>query len=307
MVEEVGRTDPALEVRQDVGHILHQFLLALEVVEAEQRQVLVDREEDLAVDLGQRVVADQLDVGHEGDVDALGDVDGLEELVVALLLVEVVVDDVLVEHGLLHEHQRFDVLEVDVLLERPREEEEVLQDARPLGVQFLHRVVGLLDVVGELFVPGLGDLEDVLVGEHVELFPHVLQRHVHLEQVALAAHQDALELVDQVLPLLEDRTQHLQRRAEQLVVLVDGQFEEGEHHGVEVGLAVLPALEEVAVLAHVLDGPAVLEGRELLELVAPDVLLEHDVLVLADLLHLPQDGRVLGLLKLLLGPYVALG
>ena len=66
-------------------------------------------------------------------------------------------------------------------------------------------------------------------------------------------------------------------------------------------------MEEVPVLAHVLDGSAVLEGRELLELIAPNVLLEHDVLVLADLLDLAKDSGVLRLLELLLGPHVALG
>lgn len=35
MVEEVGSTYSPLEVRQDVGHILHQLLLALQVVEAQ--------------------------------------------------------------------------------------------------------------------------------------------------------------------------------------------------------------------------------------------------------------------------------
>lgn len=89
-----------------------------------------------------------------------------------------------------------------------------MEDAGSLGVGLLHRVVRLFYVIGELFVSCLCDLEDVLVGEHVELFTHVLEGHVDLQQVALAAHQDALELVDQVLALLEDRTQHLQRRAE---------------------------------------------------------------------------------------------
>lgn len=53
------------------------------------------------------------------------------------------------------------------------------------------------------------------------------------------------------------------------------------------------SLEEVSIFAHVLDGSVVLEGRELFEFVAPDVLLEHDILVLADLLHFSEDGGVL--------------
>ena len=116
VVEEVSGSYSALEVGQDKGNVLHQLLLALEVVEAEQREVLVDRKENLTVDFWEGIVSDQFDVGHEGDVDAFCDIDGLEELIVPLLLVQVVVDHVFVEHRLLHEHQRFYVLEVDVLL-----------------------------------------------------------------------------------------------------------------------------------------------------------------------------------------------
>jgi hypothetical protein len=104
MVKEVGSAHSPLEVRENIGHVLHQLLLALQIVEAQQCQVLVDGEEDLPVYFGERVVSYELDVGHEGNVDAFCDVDCLEELVVALLLVEVVVDRVLIEHALLDEH-----------------------------------------------------------------------------------------------------------------------------------------------------------------------------------------------------------
>lgn len=104
MVEEIGSAHSPLEVRQDVGHVLHQLLLALQVVEAQQCQVLVDGEQDLPVYLGERVVSDELDVGHEGNVDALCDVDSLEEFVVALLFIEVIVYRVLAEHALLNKH-----------------------------------------------------------------------------------------------------------------------------------------------------------------------------------------------------------
>jgi hypothetical protein len=66
-------------------------------------------------------------------------------------------------------------------------------------------------------------------------------------------------------------------------------------------------LEEAPILAHVLDGSVVLEGGEFLELVAPNIFLEHDVLVLANLLDLAEDGGVLGLLEFLLGPNIAIG
>lgn len=77
---------------------------------------------------GEGGIADELYVGHEWYVDALCDVDGLEELVVALLFVEIVVDRVLVEHALLNEHEGLDVLEVYILFEGAGKEEEVLEN-----------------------------------------------------------------------------------------------------------------------------------------------------------------------------------
>jgi hypothetical protein len=146
-----------------------------------------------------------------------------------------------------------------------------------------------------------GDLQDVLVGQHVELLTHVLQSHVHLQEVALSTHQDTLELFNQVLPLLEEQAQGAQRGAEELIVLVDGQLEEGKHHGVEGGDVLFGStLEEVPVLAHVLDvGGVVLEGSQFLELVAPDVDLQHDVLVLTYFRQIvPQNGLELVFVEL---------
>ena len=60
------------------------------------------------------------------------------------------------------------------------------------------------------------------------------------------------------------------------------------------------SLEKISVLAHVLDGSVVLEGSEFFEFVAPNILFEHDVLVLTEFLHLTQNGRILWFLKLLL-------
>lgn len=52
-------------------------------------------------------------------------------------------------------------------------------------------------------------------------------------------------------------------------------------------------MEEVSIFAHVLNRPVILERREFFEFVAPNVLLEHDILVLTDLLHLSQNSRIL--------------
>ena len=52
-------------------------------------------------------------------------------------------------------------------------------------------------------------------------------------------------------------------------------------------------MEEVSIFAHVLDRPVILERCEFFEFVAPNVLLEHDILVLTDLLHLSQNSRIL--------------
>lgn len=159
---------------------------------------------------GEGVISHELDVGHQWYVDALCNVDGLEEFVVALLFIEVVVDGILVEHVFLDEHEGLNVFEIDIFFEGAGKEEEVLEYTGTLGIILLHGVVGLFDVVRELLITRFGYFEDVLVSEHIELLSHVLECHVHLEEVSFAADQDSLELVNQVLSLLKDRAQHLQ-------------------------------------------------------------------------------------------------
>ena len=54
------------------------------------------------------------------------------------------------------------------------------------------------------------DLQNVLVCQNVEFLTHVFQGHVHLQQITFTAHQNAFELLNQVLPLLEKQTQSAQ-------------------------------------------------------------------------------------------------
>lgn len=56
------------------------------------------------MDLRNEVIPNEFDIGHQRNVNPLGNVDSLEELIVPFLLVEIIVNDVLVEHGLLNEH-----------------------------------------------------------------------------------------------------------------------------------------------------------------------------------------------------------
>ena len=105
LVEEVSCSDSVFEVGQDERHELHQFLFGVEIVEAQQGQVVVNREENASVHLGKRSVSDQSNVDHQRLVDALGDVHVLEETVVAFLLGEVGIHVVRAEVVLLHVHQ----------------------------------------------------------------------------------------------------------------------------------------------------------------------------------------------------------
>lgn len=57
MIEEVGCSNSAFEVGKNVRNVLHQSLLAFQVVEAKQGEVLVDGKEDLAMYLRNGVVA----------------------------------------------------------------------------------------------------------------------------------------------------------------------------------------------------------------------------------------------------------
>lgn len=62
LIEEVRSADSLVEMRDDVGNVLHEDVLCLHVVEAEQGEVLVDREEQPSVDLWQFLLSDDLDV-----------------------------------------------------------------------------------------------------------------------------------------------------------------------------------------------------------------------------------------------------
>jgi hypothetical protein len=109
-IEEAGGSDSLVEMGNDEGDVLHEDVLGLHVVEAEESEVLVDREEEPSVDFGEFLLADDLDILKQRVVDALSHVELLEETVVLLLLVVEMVHDGLVEHFLLDEHQRFNVL-----------------------------------------------------------------------------------------------------------------------------------------------------------------------------------------------------
>lgn len=89
---------------KDIRNVFHQLLLALEIIEAKQSKVLIDGKQYLPMDLRNEVIPNEFDIGHQRNVNPLGNVDSLEELIVPFLLVEIIVNDVLVEHGLLNEH-----------------------------------------------------------------------------------------------------------------------------------------------------------------------------------------------------------
>ena len=74
-------------------------------VEAEQGEVLEDREQQPAVYFQEFLIAHDVDIVDQRLVDAFGHVELLEEGVIAFLFSVEVVDDGLVEHFFLHKHQ----------------------------------------------------------------------------------------------------------------------------------------------------------------------------------------------------------
>jgi hypothetical protein len=110
LIKKGSGSYPLGEVGQDVGDVVHEEMLGLGVVEAEEGEVLEDREEQPAVDLRDLLVAHDVNVVDQRLVNALGHVQLLEEKVILLLLSVEVIDDRYVEHLLLDEHQRLDVL-----------------------------------------------------------------------------------------------------------------------------------------------------------------------------------------------------
>ena len=117
LVEEIGCSYLFAEVGENVNHVVHQLLLAVEVVEAEEGEVLVHGEENLPVDVVDGFVLDDSDVLGQGVVYPFSDVHVLEQPVVLLLLREVVEDVMLVEHPLLNRHQSLYIFQVYAFFE----------------------------------------------------------------------------------------------------------------------------------------------------------------------------------------------
>ena len=78
LVEEVGCSHLLAKVGENVDNVVHQLLLAVEVVEAEESEVLVNCEEDLSVDIVDGLVLDNSDVLGQGVVYPLSYVHVLE-------------------------------------------------------------------------------------------------------------------------------------------------------------------------------------------------------------------------------------
>ena len=116
----------------------------------------------------------------------------------------------LVEHLLLHKHQRFDVLETHVVLQSARQEEEILDDARTLVLLTTEMVIGFEDGIGKRFVFYSVVTDNGIVFEHGKLVSHELQIGVHFVEVTLAANEQILEAADEVAALLEHCSQHLE-------------------------------------------------------------------------------------------------
>jgi hypothetical protein len=51
LIEEAGSPNSLIEMRNDVGNVLHEDVLRLHVVEAQQCEILVNREEKPPVNL----------------------------------------------------------------------------------------------------------------------------------------------------------------------------------------------------------------------------------------------------------------
>jgi hypothetical protein len=131
VVYEVRCPHPALQVRQDHGDVLHQVLLVLQVVEHQQRQVVVNRTQQpvvvfVAYHFG--LVRCQLYVFKDRQVHLLHQRHRLEQPVVLLLLCVGRHQVVTVEERFVNCHQGLDVLQVGVLLENTGKEEQILDD-----------------------------------------------------------------------------------------------------------------------------------------------------------------------------------
>jgi hypothetical protein len=76
------------QMRQNIRNVLHQYLLSLQVIETQQRQVIVNTKQYSAVVLGQfSPSSNYLDVLNQRHVNLFCQIYPLEQVVVLLLLV----------------------------------------------------------------------------------------------------------------------------------------------------------------------------------------------------------------------------
>lgn len=132
-IQETGSPDSLVQMKENIRDVLHQDVFGFHVVETEQGQVLVNREEESTMDFEiDGVFAHEFDIVYQGNVNAFSHVEFLEEAVVALSFVVEVVYDFLVEDFFFNVHQRLDVLQRHVVLQSPCQKEQVLNYARSL-------------------------------------------------------------------------------------------------------------------------------------------------------------------------------
>lgn len=116
LIEKRSSSHSFVEMRDNIINIVHEEMFSFHIVEAKKGKILINGEEQPAVDLGQLVMLYNLYVGNQGLINSLCHIQLLEKSVVFLPLVIEVIDDRLVEHFLFYMHQRFNVLKTNSVL-----------------------------------------------------------------------------------------------------------------------------------------------------------------------------------------------
>jgi hypothetical protein len=75
------------------------------------------------------MVSNNFDVLQKRIIDAFGHIELLEQAIVLLFFIVEMIYDGFIEDFLFNVHQRFDILETDIILQSSSQEEEILNDA----------------------------------------------------------------------------------------------------------------------------------------------------------------------------------
>jgi len=156
-------------------------MLCFHIIEAQESEVLIDREEERSMSLRQRLmITYDLDVLDQRIVNSFSHIELLEEIIIFFSLVVKLVNDVSVENILINVHQTLYIFETDIIFQGSGQEEEILNNTRSFILLSSQVIIWFEDCICKRFVCDSIIANNSIVFQHREFISHKLQVRIYL-------------------------------------------------------------------------------------------------------------------------------